>query len=83
MTGNQARAAPRTPTHLALYKAFPAHGGIVHTHSRWATSFAQAGRGIPPLGTTHGDCFYGEIPCARRVTTEEIAGEYERGRPAA
>ena len=52
-----------TPTHLELYKAFPNIGGIVHTHSRWATSFAQAGRGIMALGTTHGDYFYGEIPC--------------------
>lgn len=52
-----------TDTHLALYQAFPALGGIVHTHSRWATSFAQAGRGIPPQGTTQGDYFYGEIPC--------------------
>ena len=66
-----------TPTHVALYKAFPTLGGIVHTHSRWATSFAQAGRGIPPFGTTQGDYFYGEIPCTRRMTPEEIAGEYE------
>jgi len=67
-----------TPTHLELYKAFPNIGGIVHTHSRWATSFAQAGRGIAPLGTTHGDYFYGEIPCTRKMTTEEIRGEYEK-----
>jgi len=67
-----------TATHLELYKAFPALGGIVHTHSRWATSFAQAGRGIPAMGTTHGDYFYGEIPCTRKLTPEEIAGEYER-----
>ena len=66
-----------TPTHLALYKAFESIGGIVHTHSRWATSFAQAGRGIPPYGTTHGDYFYGEIPCTRKMTPEEIGGEYE------
>ena len=66
-----------TPTHLALYRAFPAMGGIVHTHSRWATTFAQAGRGIPPMGTTQGDYFYGEIPCTRKMTTEEIGGEYE------
>ena len=66
-----------TPTHLALYKAFPACGGVVHTHSRWATSFAQAGRGIPAMGTTQGDYFYGEIPCTRLMTPEEIAGEYE------
>lgn len=67
-----------TPTHLVLYKAFPECGGIVHTHSRWATSFAQAGVGIMPLGTTHGDYFYGEIPCTRKMTPEEIAGEYEK-----
>ena len=67
-----------TPTHLVLYKAFPDCGGIVHTHSRWATSFAQAGVGIQPLGTTHGDYFYGEIPCTRCMTEGEIAGEYEK-----
>jgi L-ribulose-5-phosphate 4-epimerase len=67
-----------TPTHLELYKAFPKTGGIVHTHSRWATSFAQAGRGIRPLGTTHGDYFYGEIPCTRKMTAAEIEGEYEK-----
>lgn len=66
-----------TDTHLALYRAFPALGGIVHTHSRWATSFAQAGRGIPAFGTTQGDYFYGEIPCTRKMTPEEIAGSYE------
>ena len=67
-----------TPTHLVLYKAFPDCGGIVHTHSRWATSFAQAGVGIAPLGTTQGDYFYGEIPCTREMTPAEIAGEYEK-----
>lgn len=67
-----------TPTHLVLYKAFAECGGIVHTHSRWATSFAQAGAGIQPLGTTHGDYFYGEIPCTRKMTPEEIRGEYEK-----
>ena len=66
-----------TDTHLALYRAFPHIGGVVHTHSRWATTFAQAGRGIPALGTTHGDYFYGEIPCTRKMTPEEIAGAYE------
>ena len=66
-----------TPTHIALYKAFPNIGGVVHTHSRWATSFAQAGRGIPAFGTTQGDYFYGEIPCTRLMTPEEIHGEYE------
>lgn len=67
-----------TPTHLELYKAFPEIGGIVHTHSRMATSFAQAGRGILPYGTTHGDYFYGEIPCTRLMKEEEIKGEYEK-----
>ncbi len=66
-----------TDTHVALYNAFPNIGGIVHTHSRWATVFAQSGRGIPALGTTHGDYFYGEIPCTRKMTPEEIAGKYE------
>ena len=67
-----------TPTHLALYKAFDNIGGIVHTHSRWATSWVQAGRGIPAYGTTHGDYFYGEIPCTRQMTAAEIGGEYEK-----
>jgi L-ribulose-5-phosphate 4-epimerase len=67
-----------TATHLELYKAFPNIGGIVHTHSRWATTFAQAGRGIMALGTTHGDYFYGEIPCTRKMTKTEIEGEYEK-----
>lgn len=67
-----------TATHVALYNAFLNIGGIVHTHSRWATSWAQAGRGIPAYGTTHGDYFYGEIPCTRKMTVEEIQGEYEK-----
>lgn len=66
-----------TDTHVVLYNAFPEIGGIVHTHSRWATTFAQAGRGIPALGTTHGDYFYGEIPCTRKMTANEIGGKYE------
>ena len=66
------------PTHIELYKAFPACGGIVHTHSRWATTFAQAGREIPAMGTTQGDYFYGAIPCTRPMTDEEIQGEYEK-----
>lgn len=66
-----------TDTHVALYNAFPNIKGIVHTHSRWATVFAQSGRGIPALGTTHGDYFYGEIPCTRKMTPEEIGGKYE------
>ena len=66
-----------TVTHVALYNAFPNIGSVVHTHSRWATSWAQAGRGIPAYGTTHGDYFYGEIPCTRRMTPAEIGGAYE------
>ena len=67
-----------TPTHLELYKAFPECGGIVHTHSRWATTFAQAGMDIPAMGTTQADYFYGSIPCTRPMTDEEIGGEYEK-----
>ena len=67
-----------TPTHIEFYKAFPNIGGVTHTHSTCATSFAQAGRGIPALGTTHGDYFYGEIPCTRKMTPQEIATEYEK-----
>ncbi|WP_026065147.1 L-ribulose-5-phosphate 4-epimerase [Amphibacillus jilinensis] len=66
-----------TPTHLVLYKSFPNIGGVVHTHSPWATSWAQAGKPIPALGTTHGDYFYGEIPCTRKMTEAEINGDYE------
>ncbi len=71
------RPSSDAPTHLELYRNFGDIGGIVHTHSRWATIFAQAKRGIPPLGTTHGDYFYGEIPCTRMMTKEEIRGKYE------
>lgn len=67
-----------TPTHLELYKAFKNIGGIVHTHSRMATSWAQAGRSIPAYGTTHGDYFYGDIPCTRKMTPAEISSEYEK-----
>ena len=66
-----------TPTHLELYKAFPEIGGIVHTHSSYATSWAQAGRSIPCYGTTHADYIYGEIPCLRCLTNEEIEEAYE------
>jgi len=66
-----------TATHIALYKAFPEIGGIVHTHSNYATSWAQAGKSIPAFGTTQADYFYGDIPCTRKMTTEEIQGEYE------
>lgn len=67
-----------TPTHLVLYNNFKEIGGIVHTHSRWATIWAQSGRGVIPLGTTHADYFYGEIPCTRKMNDEEINGEYEK-----
>ena len=66
-----------TATHIELYKAFPDIKGIVHTHSRWATIFAQAKVGIPAYGTTHADYYYGEIPCTRLLTKAEIEGEYE------
>lgn len=66
-----------TPTHLELYKAFPEIGGIVHTHSSYATSWAQAGRSIPCYGTTHADYIYGEVPCVRCLSREEIEEAYE------
>lgn len=66
-----------TPTHLILYRQFLNIGGVVHTHSEWATSWAQAGKSIPAIGTTHADYFYGEIPCTRKMTEQEIKGEYE------
>lgn len=67
-----------TPTHVELYRAFPEVGGIVHTHSRWATVFAEAGREIPAMGTTQADYFYGAVPCTRPMTDAEIQGEYEK-----
>lgn len=72
------RPSSDTPTHIELYKAFPEIGGITHTHSTYATAWAQAGRDIPFYGTTHADYFYGDIPCARALTKEEIEGEYEK-----
>lgn len=66
-----------TATHLVLYRSFKEIGGIVHTHSSWATSWAQAGRSIPCFGTTHADYFYGSIPCTRKMTKDEIEGNYE------
>ncbi|MCL2286130.1 MAG: L-ribulose-5-phosphate 4-epimerase [Firmicutes bacterium] len=66
-----------TATHLRLYEVFPEIGGVVHTHSSWATIFAQAGKEIPAYGTTHADYFYGKIPCTRALTEAEISGEYE------
>jgi L-ribulose-5-phosphate 4-epimerase len=66
-----------TATHLVLYKAYPYIGGVVHTHSTYATSWAQAGKDIPAFGTTHADHFYGEVPCSRRLTPDEIGTDYE------
>ncbi|MED0655520.1 L-ribulose-5-phosphate 4-epimerase [Anoxybacillus geothermalis] len=81
LTGNvvegDLKPSSDTPTHLWLYKKFSGIGGVVHTHSTWATIWAQAGKGIPVLGTTHADYFYGEIPCTRPMTNEEIQGAYE------
>ena len=67
-----------TATHVVLYNRFPKIGGVVHTHSPWATSWAQAGRGIPCYGTTHADYLYGEVPCVRNLTKEEIDEAYEK-----
>ena len=72
------RPSSDTPTHLVLYSTFTEIGGVVHTHSRWATTFAQAGKPLYAMGTTHGDYFYGTIPCTRAMTDLEIAGEYEK-----
>ena len=75
----EGRYKPSTdaPTHLVLYKTYDAIGGIVHTYSSFATSWAQAGRAIPPFGTTHADHYYGDVPCTRLLTNNEIAGDYE------
>jgi len=67
-----------TPTHVVLYKAFPKIGGVVHTHSTYATSWAQAGRDIPNIGTTHADYFHDAIPCTDDMTRDEVMGEYEK-----
>jgi L-ribulose-5-phosphate 4-epimerase len=67
-----------TPTHLILYQKISSIASIAHTHSRWATIWAQSGRPIPPYGTTHADFSYGEIPCTRKLSKEEICGEYEK-----
>ena len=77
MEGNL-KPSSDTPTHLVLYKAFPEIGGIVHTHSTYATSWAQAGCDIPNIGTTHADYFSDAIPCTRPMTKEEIEGDYEK-----
>ena len=71
------RPSSDTPTHRVLYRRLEGIGGIVHTHSLYATAWAQARREIPPFGTTHADYFYGTVPCTRVMTDEEIAGDYE------
>ena len=71
------RPSSDTPTHLELYRQFPGIGGVVHTHSTYATAFAQAGRDIPNIGTTHADYFHHDIPCTRDMTEAEVRGEYE------
>ncbi|MCD7962297.1 MAG: L-ribulose-5-phosphate 4-epimerase [Rikenellaceae bacterium] len=78
MVEGNLRPSSDTPTHLELYKAFPEIGGVVHTHSTYATAWSQAGLNIPIAGTTHADYFYGDIPCTRDMTKEEIEGEYEK-----
>jgi L-ribulose-5-phosphate 4-epimerase len=81
LAGNQVEGGLRpssdTPTHLVLYRSFPAVGGIVHTHSSYATVWAQAAKPVPALGTTHADYFYGDIPCTRSLSNREIQGNYE------
>ncbi len=72
------RPSSDTPTHLVLYKAFPNIGGVVHTHSTYATAWSQAGRDIPNMGTTHADYFHDAIPCTRMMTKAEVFGEYEK-----
>jgi L-ribulose-5-phosphate 4-epimerase len=72
------RPSSDTPTHLILYRAFPSIGGVAHTHSSYATSWAQAGRSIPCLGTTHADYFYGPVPCTRPLSAEECGESYEQ-----
>lgn len=71
------RPSSDTATHLALYRRYPEIGGVVHTHSTHATAWAQAGRAIPALGTTHADYFFGNIPCTRALTQAEVEGDYE------
>ena len=72
------RPSSDTPTHVALYKAFPNIGGVVHTHSTYATAWAQAGRDLPNIGTTHADYFHEDIPCTRDMKKSEVFGEYEK-----
>lgn len=82
LTGNvvegKLRPSSDTPTHIELYRAFPSLGGVVHTHSTYATAWAQSGKSIPCFGTTHADYFYGDIPCTRALTDAEIGTDYEK-----
>lgn len=71
------RPSSDTPTHIYLYRAFKDIGGVVHTHSTYATAWAQSGRDIPAYGTTHADAFYGDVPCTRALTDSEVKGDYE------
>lgn len=75
--GGDKKPSSDAPTHISLYKHFEGIGGVVHTHSQWATSWAQAGIPLPPFGTTHADYFFGTVPCTRPLTREEIEGDYE------
>lgn len=77
VVAGELRPSSDTATHLALYRRYPSLGGVVHTHSTHATAWAQAGRAIPALGTTHADYFLGDIPCTRALTAEEVQGDYE------
>jgi L-ribulose-5-phosphate 4-epimerase len=78
MVSGTCRPSSDTATHLELYRRFPSIGSIVHTHSRWATIWAQADLDLPAYGTTHADSFYGAVPCTRHLTRQEIEGDYER-----
>jgi L-ribulose-5-phosphate 4-epimerase len=75
--GGELKPSSDTPTHLELYRAWPEVGGVVHTHSRLATAWAQARRELPPLGTTHADYFHGPVPCTRLLTDAEVQADYE------
>lgn len=77
MLGGAYRPSRDLATHLEIYRAFPSANGVVHTHSRWATIWAQAGRGIEVYGTTHADYYYGKIPCTRKLTAAEVSDNYE------
>lgn len=77
VVGSALRPSSDTPTHLALFRAFPLIGGVVHTHSLYATAWAQARRGIPPYGTTQADYWHGGVPCTRLLQAREIINEYE------